>query len=67
MRMAVMYLAPLVIRVVYFQYRDAGIEEDSRRVHLGNIAEHQANTLDLFIVRLSARSSWCRTVRISAH
>jgi len=49
MRMAVTYLAPLIILVVYFQYRYIGFEEDSRRVHLGTIAEHQANTLDLFL------------------
>ncbi|MCP4685449.1 MAG: hypothetical protein GY867_08365 [bacterium] len=49
MRMAVTYLAPLVILVVYFQYRYIGLEKDSHRVHLGTIAEHQANTLDLFM------------------
>jgi two-component system NtrC family sensor kinase len=48
-RMAFTYLAPLVILVVYFQYRYVGLEEDSRRVHLGAIAEQQANTLDLFM------------------
>ncbi len=48
-RMAITYLAPLVILIVYFQYRYVGLKEDSRRVHLGAIAEHQANTLDLFM------------------
>jgi len=48
-RMAVTYLAPLVILIVYFQYRYIGLEEENRRVHLGAIAEHQANTLDLFL------------------
>jgi len=48
-RMLVTYLAPLVILVVYFQYRYAGLEDKSRRVHLEAIAEHQANTLDLFM------------------
>jgi len=47
--MAVTYLAPLVILIVYFQYRYIGLEEENRRVHLGAIAEHQANTLDLFL------------------
>ena len=49
MRMAVTYLAPLVILIVYFHYRYIGLEEDSYRAHLGAIAEHQANTLDLFL------------------
>ncbi|UCC43921.1 MAG: hypothetical protein JSU65_12530 [Candidatus Zixiibacteriota bacterium] len=48
-RMAVTYLAPLIILIVYYQYRYIGFEQDSRRVHLGAIAEHQANTLDLFL------------------
>jgi len=48
-RMSVTYLAPLLILIVYFHYRYIGIESDSRRVHLGSIAEHQANTLDLFL------------------
>jgi len=48
-RMAVTYLAPLVILIVYFHYRYIGLEEDNRRVHLGAIAEHQANILDLFL------------------
>jgi two-component system NtrC family sensor kinase len=49
MRMAITYLAPLVILIVYFHYRYQGLEEDNRRVHLGAIAEHQANILDLFL------------------
>ncbi len=48
-RMAITYIAPLVILIVYFQYRYVGLEDDSRRIHLGAIAEHQANTLDLFL------------------
>lgn len=48
-RLAVTYLAPLIILIVYFQYRYLGLEDDNRRVHLGAIAEHQANTLDLFL------------------
>jgi len=49
MRMAITYLAPLVILIVYFHYRYIGLEEDNRRVHLGAIAEYQANILDLFL------------------
>ena len=49
MRMAITYLAPLIILVVYFHYRYIGLEADSHRVHLSAIAEHQANTLDLFM------------------
>ena len=48
-RMAITYLAPLVILIVYFHYRYIGLEEDNRRVHLGAIAEYQANILDLFL------------------
>jgi len=48
-RMAITYLAPLIILVVYFHYRYIGLEADSHRVHLSAIAEHQANTLDLFM------------------
>jgi len=47
--MSVTYLAPLIILIVYFQYRYIGIEAESRRMQLGAIAEHQANTLDLFL------------------
>ncbi|MFH1701792.1 MAG: ATP-binding protein [Candidatus Zixiibacteriota bacterium] len=49
MRMAITYLAPLIILVVYFHYRYIGLEADSHRIHLSAIAEHQANTLDLFM------------------
>jgi len=49
MRMVVIYLAPLVILIVYFHFRYIGLEEDNHRVHLGAIAEHQANILDLFL------------------
>jgi len=48
-RMAVTYLAPLVILIIYFHYRYVGLQEDSQRAHLAAIAEHQANTLDLFL------------------
>ncbi|MBD3257150.1 histidine kinase [candidate division GN15 bacterium] len=48
-RMAITYLAPLVILIVYFHYRNVGIEQDFQRMHLGAIAEQQANTLDLFL------------------
>jgi two-component system NtrC family sensor kinase len=48
-RMSVTYLAPLVILIVYFQYRYIGIEAESHRAHLDAIAENQANTLDLFL------------------
>jgi len=49
LRMAITYLAPLLILIVYFHYRYKGLEEDNRRVHLGAIAEHQANIMDLFL------------------
>ena len=49
MRMSFTYLAPLIILIVYFQYRYVALQEESQRVHLAAIAEHQANTLDLFL------------------
>ncbi len=48
-RMSITYLAPLIILIVYFHYRTMGIEAESRRAQIGAIAEHQANTLDLFL------------------
>ena len=48
-RMSITYLAPLIILIVYFHYRYIGIEAESRRMQLGAVAEHQANTLDLFL------------------
>jgi two-component system NtrC family sensor kinase len=48
-RMSITYLAPLIILIVYFHYRNIGIEAESHRMHLGAIAEHQTNTLDLFL------------------
>ena len=48
-RMSVTYLAPLIILIIYFHYRYMGIDADSQRIHLSAIAEHQANTLDLFL------------------
>jgi len=47
--MSFTYLAPLIILIVYFQYRYVALQEESQRVHLAAIAEHQANTLDLFL------------------
>jgi two-component system NtrC family sensor kinase len=48
-RMSITYLAPLLILIVYFHYRNIDIEAESHRMHLGAIAEHQTNTLDLFL------------------
>ena len=48
-RMSLTYLAPLVILTIYFQYLYVGIEAESRRMQLGAVAEHQANTLELFL------------------
>ncbi|UCG55087.1 MAG: histidine kinase [Dehalococcoidia bacterium] len=49
LRLALTYLAPLILLIVYFhlQYRD--IYRQGRQTHLKAIAEYQANTLDLFL------------------
>lgn len=48
-RMFITYLAPLIILVIYFQYRYNNLTAEATRLHLGAIAENQANTLDLFL------------------
>ncbi|MFH2048047.1 MAG: ATP-binding protein [bacterium] len=48
-RMFVTYLAPLILLVIYFQYRYNNLIAETSRLHLGAIAENQANTLDLFL------------------
>ena len=49
MRMAITYIAPLIVLSVYFQYLSVSLRDESRQIHLGAIAEHEANTLDLFL------------------
>ncbi|HOP07476.1 MAG TPA: ATP-binding protein [candidate division Zixibacteria bacterium] len=49
MRMAITYIAPLILLSVYFQYLSVGLRDESRQIHLGAVAEHEANTLDLFL------------------
>jgi len=48
-RLSITYLAPLILLVFYFQYRYNDMVTRSRGLHLSAIAEHQANTLDLFL------------------
>jgi two-component system NtrC family sensor kinase len=49
LRLGLMYLAPLVLLAVYFHVQYRGLSERARLVHLGSVAEHRANTLDLFL------------------
>lgn len=48
-RMSVTYVAPLVLLILYFQYRYAGIEMEGRRMQLAAVAEQQASALDLYL------------------
>ncbi len=49
LRLALTYLAPLIILIVYFHFQYREFHEHSRHTHLQAIAEYQANTLDLFL------------------
>jgi two-component system, NtrC family, sensor kinase len=48
-RLLVTYLAPLILLVVYFSVQYRGLIAGGELLHLQAIAEHQANTLDLFL------------------
>lgn len=48
-RMVLLYFAPLLLLVVFFHLQYRHLLEDSLRAHLAVIAEHQANTFDLFL------------------
>jgi len=48
-RLLFTYLLPLVILIIYFYIQYNGIVAESRRLHLGAIAENQSNTLNLFL------------------
>lgn len=49
LRLFLTYLAPLIILTVYFYIQSNRLLSDSRGIHLQSIAEHQANTLDLYL------------------
>ncbi len=49
LRLAFTYLAPLVLLTIYFYAQYVNISRESRAHHLKSVAEHQANTLDLFL------------------
>jgi two-component system NtrC family sensor kinase len=49
LRLGLMYLAPLVLLTVYFHVQYRELSERTRLLHLGSVAEHRANTLDLFL------------------
>lgn len=49
LRLALTYLAPFVLLTVYFHIQSGRVVKESRFAHLRQIAEQQANTLDLFL------------------
>jgi two-component system NtrC family sensor kinase len=48
-RLLLTYLVPLIVLTFFFLLQYRTIADESRRLHLRSIAEHQANTLDLFL------------------
>ncbi|UCF36381.1 MAG: ATP-binding protein [Acidobacteriota bacterium] len=49
LRLLLTYLAPMLVVIIYFGFQNHWLEQESRRLHLTAIAEHQANTLNLFL------------------
>ena len=48
-RMILRYFVPLLLLAVFFHVQYRRLIQESHRAHLAVIAEHQANTLDLFL------------------
>jgi two-component system, NtrC family, sensor kinase len=48
-RQVVLYFVPLLLLAVFFHVQYGRSLKESRRAHLGVVAEHQAHTLDLFL------------------
>ncbi|NQU06589.1 MAG: histidine kinase, partial [Calditrichaeota bacterium] len=48
-RLLLTYMAPFILLTVYFNIQSSKLLNESRSIHLQSIAEHQANTLDLFM------------------
>jgi two-component system, NtrC family, sensor kinase len=48
-RLVLTYLAPFVLLTLYFHLQSSQLLTESRCIHLRSIAEHQSNTLDLFL------------------
>lgn len=49
LRLALTYLIPLIVLIVYFQLQYNNLMTESHTLHLQAIAENQAKTLDLFL------------------
>ncbi|RJP73485.1 MAG: sensor histidine kinase [Candidatus Zixiibacteriota bacterium] len=49
LRLALTYLAPLILLTVYFTLQYRAVSREGRRLHLRSVAEHQANMMDLFL------------------
>ncbi len=48
-RLLLLYFVPLLLLAVFFQLQYRHVQRDSLRAHLEALAEHQANTFDLFL------------------
>ena len=48
-RMLLLYFVPLLLLAIFFQVQYGRLARDSMRAHLQVLAEHQANTFDLFL------------------
>jgi two-component system NtrC family sensor kinase len=48
-RLVAIYLAPMVIIIIYFYFQYSALVSENQRFHLIAIAENQSNTLDLFL------------------
>ena len=48
-RLVLLYFVPLVLLAIFFHLQYRNLLRDGRRAHLEVIAEHQANTFDLFL------------------
>ncbi|MFH1862334.1 MAG: ATP-binding protein [bacterium] len=49
LRLALTYLAPLILLAFYFHFQYQANYRASRQLHLKSLADYQANTLDLFL------------------
>lgn len=48
-RLLFLYFVPLLLLAIFFQLQYRHVQRDSLRAHLQALAEHQANTFDLFL------------------
>ena len=48
-RLVLLYFVPLILLAIFFHLQYRNLLRDGQRAHLEVIAEHQANTFDLFL------------------